>query len=102
MATEEIDPVVRRLNERYRLALEGIAFGMKDRNGTPVKCFVTNEAITDRLGGVPRLDQQVEWLRGHRREVESIASEKFAAAEFSDGEFNPHRDAKPEPDRFDL
>ena len=103
MATEEIEPALRLLNERYRLDLEGIAFGMQDRNGTPVKCLVTNAAITDRLGGWPRLDQQVEWFRGHRREVESIASEKFAAGEFSDGEFPIRIETQNlNPDKFDL
>jgi hypothetical protein len=87
MATEAIKPTLRPLNKHYGVDLEGIAFGMQDRNSTPVKCLVTYAAITDRMGGVPRLDQQVAWFRGHRCEVESIASEKFAAGKFTDGEF---------------
>jgi hypothetical protein len=57
---------------------EGIAFGMQAQNGIAVKCLVTYQAITDRMGGVPRLAQRVKWFRRNRREVESIASEKFA------------------------
>jgi hypothetical protein len=87
MATEEIEPTLRPSNKHYGVELEGIAFGMQDRNGTIVKCLVTYEAITDRMGGVPRPDQQITWFLDHRREVESIASEKFAAGAFSDGEF---------------
>jgi hypothetical protein len=84
MATEAIEPALSRLNEHYSVDFEGIAFGMQDRNGITVKCLVTYQAITDRMGGVPRLPQRVKWFRRNRREVESIASEKFASGEFSE------------------
>jgi hypothetical protein len=87
MATEELEPTLRRLNKHYGLDLEGIAFGREDRNGTIVKCLVTYEAITDQMGGVPTLERQAEWFVANRSDVETIASEKFAAGAFSDGEF---------------
>ena len=81
---EEIELRLSRLNKYYGVEPEGIAFGVLDRNGTIVKCLVTYQAITDRMGGVPRLPQRVKWFRRNRREVESIASEKFASGEFSE------------------
>ena len=87
VASEEIEPTLSPVNKYYGVELEGIAFGMKDRNGTIVKCLVTYTAITDRMGGVPSPDQQITWFLNHRHEVEAIASEKFVAGKFSDGEF---------------
>jgi hypothetical protein len=84
MATEAIEQALSRLNEHYSVDFEGIAFGMQDQNGIAVKCLVTYQAITVRMGGVPRLAQRVKWFRRNRREVESIASEKFASGEFSE------------------
>ena len=87
MASDEIEPTLSPVNKHYGAELEGIAFGMKDRNGTIVKCLVTYAAITARIGGVPTPDQQIRWFLDHRREVEAIASEKFIAGRFSNGEF---------------
>ena len=84
---EEIELRLSRLNKYYGVEPEGIAFGMLDRNGTIVKCLVTYEAITERMGGVPALEQQAEWFVANRSHVETIASNKFAAGAFSDGEF---------------
>ncbi len=87
MASNEIEPTLSPVNKYYGVELEGIAFGMKDRNGTIVKCLVTYAAIIDRIGGVPSPGQQIVWFRDHRSEVEAIASEKFVAGRFSNGEF---------------
>ena len=84
---EEIELRLSRLNKYYGVEPEGIAFGMLDRNGTIVKCLVTYEAITERMGGVPTQEQQAEWFVANRSHVETIASKKFAAGAFSDGEF---------------
>ena len=90
-------------NKYYGVELEGIAFGMLDRNGTIVKCLVTYQAITDRMGGVHSPDQQITWFLDHRREVEAIASEKFVAGSFSDGEFPTRIETRDlNPDQFDL
>lgn len=87
MASDEIEPTLSPVNKHYGVELEAIAFGMKDRNGTIVKCLVTYAAITDRIGGVPTPDQQIRWFLDHRSEVEAIASQKFIAGTFSNGEF---------------
>ena len=84
---EEIELRLSRLNKYYGVESEGIAFGMLDRNGTIVKCLVTYEAITERMGGVPTQEQQAEWFVANRSHVETIANKKFAAGAFSDGEF---------------
>jgi len=103
VASEEIEPTLSPVNKYYGVELEGIAFGMKDRNGTIVKCLVTYTAITDRMGGVPSPDQQITWFLNHRHEVEAIASEKFVAGKFSDGEFPIRIETQNlNQDQFDL
>ncbi len=62
-----------RLNESYRVDLEGIAFGMVDQNGDTVRCLVTDDALTDAIGGIPNQAEKLEWLQRNRGDVEMTA-----------------------------
>jgi Protein of unknown function (DUF1488) len=92
-------PLTRLNDDAYSAELRGIAFGMVDAQKNTVRCLVTYEAITDRMGGVPMQGDQVRWFLGYRGEVEEVASNKFDDGNTDSGEFlirvgsrdlNPH------------
>jgi hypothetical protein len=68
------------LDDHFEPVVDGIVFEMLDRQGRPVRCFVTSVAITVRMGRSPSQEEKVAWFQVNRSEVEAIASRKFDAA----------------------
>ena len=66
-----------RMNEGFSRDLEGIAFGMLDEQQRPVRCLVTDAALTDAMGGNPTQEEQAEWFMANRVFAEEVASDKF-------------------------
>jgi hypothetical protein len=42
-----------RLNDGFEIELEGIAFGMVDRQGHRWRCLITDRVLSDAIGGTP-------------------------------------------------
>ena len=43
-----------RLNDGFEIELEGIAFGMLDRQGHRWRCLITDRVLSDAIGGPQR------------------------------------------------
>ena len=65
-----------RLNEGYAVELDGIGFGMRDGQRT-VRCLVTDDALTDAMGGNPSQQEKIEWFVANRADIEAVASAMF-------------------------
>jgi hypothetical protein len=71
-----------RLNDRFEVDLEGIAFSMVDRRGHTWRCLITDRVLTDAIGGDPTRKQKTEWFRAKRSSVELAASDRFDMGAF--------------------
>ena len=69
-----------------RLRLEGIAFGMVDRQGHRWRCLITDRVLSDAIGGAPTQKDKTAWFRANplffRSSVERVASNKFDMGAF--------------------
>ena len=52
-----------RLNEGFEIELEGIAFGMVDRQGHRWRCLITDRVLSDAIGGARRLAPKFRFVR---------------------------------------
>ena len=43
-----------RLNDEFEIELEGISFGMMDRQGHRWRCLIIDKVLSDAIGGAPR------------------------------------------------
>ncbi len=71
-----------RLNDGFEIELEGIAFGMVDRQGHTWRCLITDSTLTDAIGGNPTQKDKTAWFRANRSSVERVASDKFDMGAF--------------------
>jgi hypothetical protein len=83
-----------RLSDGYSADLEGVAFGMKDGDQS-IRCVVTEEALTDAIGGIPSQQDQILWFLANRGEVEEVASaiydgEPAPTIRIKSRDLNPH------------
>jgi hypothetical protein len=81
LAREQLMPLSR-LNDRFEIELEGIAFGMVDRQGHRWRCLITDRVLSAAIGGVPTRTQKSDWFRANRSSVERVASNKFDMGAF--------------------
>jgi hypothetical protein len=44
-----------RLNDGFEIELEGIAFGMVDRQGQRWRCLITDRVLSDAIGGAGQI-----------------------------------------------
>ena len=51
-----------RLNDGFEIELEGIAFGMVDRQGHKWRCLVTDRVLSDAIGGAPTQKDKTAWF----------------------------------------
>src|SRR6201987_177304 len=49
---EQLIPLSR-LNDGFEIELEGLAFGMVDRQGHRWRCLITDRVLSDAIGGAP-------------------------------------------------
>ena len=61
-----------RLNEGFEIELEGIAFGMVDRQGHRWRCLITDRVLSDAIGGAPTQKDKTAWFRANRSSVERV------------------------------
>ena len=61
-----------RLNDGFEIELEGIGFGMVDRQGHRWRCLITDRVLSAALGGAPTRKQKTEWFRANRSSVERV------------------------------
>jgi hypothetical protein len=78
---EQLMPLSR-LNEGFEIELEGIAFGMVDRQGHRWRCLITDRVLSDAIGGAPTQKDKTAWFRANRSSVERVASSKFDMGAF--------------------
>jgi hypothetical protein len=52
-----------RLNDGFEVELEGIAFGMVDRQGHRWRCLITDRVLSDAIGGAPTQKDKTAWFR---------------------------------------
>jgi hypothetical protein len=71
-----------RLNDGFEIELEGIAFGMVDRQGHRWRCLITDRVLSDAIGGAPTQKDKTTWFRANRSSVERVASNKFDMGAF--------------------
>ena len=71
-----------RLNDGFEIELEGIAFGMVDRQGHRWRCLITDRVLSDAIGGAPTQKDKTAWFRANRSSVERVASNKFDMGAF--------------------
>jgi Protein of unknown function (DUF1488) len=71
-----------RLNDGFEIELEGIAFGMVDRQGHRWRCLIIDRVLSDAIGGAPTQKDKVAWFRANRTAVERAASNKFDMGAF--------------------
>ena len=55
-----------RLNDGFEIELEGIGFGMVDRQGHRWRCLITDRVLSAAIGGAPTRKQKTEWFRANR------------------------------------
>ena len=55
-----------RLNDGFEIELEGIAFGMVDRQGHRWRCLITDRVLSDAIGGAPTQKDKTAWFRANR------------------------------------
>src|SRR3984893_18614726 len=78
---EQLMPLSR-LNEGFEIELEGIAFGMVDRQGHRWRCLITDRVLSDAIGGAPMQKDKTAWFRANRSSLERVASNKFDMGAF--------------------
>jgi hypothetical protein len=71
---EQLMPLSR-LNEGFEIELEGIAFGMVDRQGHRWRCLITDRVLSDAIGGAPTQKDKTAWFRANRSSVERVAGQ---------------------------
>jgi hypothetical protein len=71
-----------RLNDGFEIELEGIAFGMVDRQGHRWRCLIIDRVLSDAIGGAPTQKDKVAWFQANRSAVERVASNKFDMGAF--------------------
>jgi hypothetical protein len=81
LAGEQLMPLSR-LNDGFEIELEGIGFGMVDRQGHRWRCLITDRVLSAAIGGAPTRKQKTEWFRANRSSVERVASNKFDMGAF--------------------
>ena len=62
-----------RLNDGFEVELEGIAFGMVDRQGHRWRCLITDRVLSDVIGGAPTQKDKTAWFRANRSSLERVA-----------------------------
>jgi hypothetical protein len=78
---EQLMPLSR-LNDGFEIELQGIAFGMVDRQGHRWRCLITDRVLSDAIGGAPNQNDKTVWFRANRSSVERVASNKFDMGAF--------------------
>ena len=78
---EQLMPLSR-LNDGFEIELEGIAFGMVDRQGHRWRCLITDRVLSDAIGGAPTQKDKTAWFRANRSSLERVASNKFDMGAF--------------------
>jgi hypothetical protein len=71
-----------RLNDGFEIELEGIAFGMVDRQGHRWRCLIIERVLRDAIGHAPTQKDKTAWFRANRTAVERVASNKFDMGAF--------------------
>jgi hypothetical protein len=54
-----------RLNDGFEIELEGIAFGMVDRQGHRWRCLIIERVLRDAIGRAPTQKDKTAWFRAH-------------------------------------
>ena len=68
-------PLTRLNDSAFDAQLEGVYFGMWN-GSTPVRCFVSHEALTDKAQGSGQAES-LDVFHEYRREIEDLASAKY-------------------------
>jgi hypothetical protein len=77
-------PLTRLNDSAFDAQLEGVYFGMWNGR-SPVRCFVTHEALTDKAQGSGQAES-LDVFHESRSEIENLASAKYDAGKIkSDG-----------------
>ena len=77
-------PLTRLNDSAFPAQLEGVYFGMWN-GSTPVRCFVSHEALTDKAQGSGQAES-LDVFHEYRSEIENLASAKYDAGKIrSDG-----------------
>ena len=70
-------PLTRLNDSAFDAQLEGVYFGMWN-GSTPVRCFVSHEALTDKTQGSGQAES-LDVFHEYRSEIENLASAKYDA-----------------------
>ena len=77
-------PLTRLNDSAFDAQLEGVYFGMWN-GSTPVRCFVSHEALTDKAQGSGQAES-LDVFHEYRSEIEDLASAKYDVGKIrSDG-----------------
>ena len=77
-------PLTRLNDSAFDAQLEGVYFGMWNGR-SPIRCFVTHEALTDKTQGSGQAES-LDVFHEYRSEIENLASAKYDAGKIrSDG-----------------
>ena len=70
-------PLTRLNDSAFDAQLEGVYFGMWNGR-SPIRCFVTHEALTDKTQGSGQAES-LDVFHEYRSEIENLASAKYDA-----------------------